>query len=78
MFLMMFTENHPEIDCFCYAFAPPAIVSKELEMKYSDKILSYVNNNDIVPRASLDALEDLKNDLKIVGKINLIFFLNFF
>ena len=68
MFLMMFTENHPEIDCHCFAFAPPAIVSKELESKYEDKILSFVNNNDIVPRASLDALEDLKTDIRIVGK----------
>jgi hypothetical protein len=54
-------NTYPEWPVKGYCFAPPCVVSKNISLRYTDKIISVIYNNDVVPRMSLGSLEALKN-----------------
>ncbi|OMJ80802.1 hypothetical protein SteCoe_18856 [Stentor coeruleus] len=45
----------------CYAYAPPSVISSNLNILLKGIVLSCINGDDIVPRLSFGSLMDLKN-----------------
>jgi len=60
---ILLVQERPQWNILGYCYAPPSVISKNISMKYTEKIISIVYNNDIVPRCSLGSLEALKNTI---------------
>ncbi|ELP83925.1 lipase containing protein, putative [Entamoeba invadens IP1] len=67
----LFLEKHPDWDLKCIALAPAAAFTREIATckQLKNMVVSFVNNNDIVPRLSLGSFEHYKEMIKIVKRV---------
>lgn len=54
----------------CYAFGNPSVFSLNLSLKYSNLITTIINGEDIVPRLSVNSIENLRKKVTQFHKEN--------